>query len=434
MMNKQFIRFNQMNELLVKKYLLAGMVVIAFTAAVAVLAQTQTVNTLPVPGAVSIPAKPLPPAQTSNVVDFYAPVSKKCGVNSFTMLNDCGIGAFKNVRVQCYDGYEETLGDGASCKSSETWAQYVKEVCANRCGPIKGPTVLSKPFSVPAPVESGPISVSRPIPVCYISDKLTKEYNEFILQLQKAESAGDKAMVEEVTKKIIALKAEIVRSQKECAHAVPVQSPTEVPKPISIGKPIAINVDRCNEVVQWENKIAYYKKLNDLNDVDLKKESSFSREEIEKILKELASGIEGVRKQCKLQGETAITITRPIPITSGGGGGGVSISNVLATIAEEPVKPVVVESGQEISTYYRAKLEKASTIANTDEQVTELKTLRNEVDQLLSSFIRSRKEVEASEFNNLVTEIRVGGGEIKTHNLTVRPGYQKTLDTVGWRP
>ena len=50
----------------------------------------------------------------------------KCGVNTFVVNNDCGVGAFKNAYVQCYDGYETTLGDATSCKSSEIWQQYAK--------------------------------------------------------------------------------------------------------------------------------------------------------------------------------------------------------------------------------------------------------------------------------------------------------------------
>ncbi len=57
----------------------------------------------------------------------------KCGVNTFRFENDCGISVYKNMYVQCHDGYEEEQGGYSSCKSSELWQEYAKEVCLNRC-------------------------------------------------------------------------------------------------------------------------------------------------------------------------------------------------------------------------------------------------------------------------------------------------------------
>src|SRR3989338_5543352 len=89
----------------------------------------------------------------------------KCGVNTFVVNNDCGIGAFKSAYVQCHDGYETTLGDATSCKSSETWQQYAKNVCVNRCSAGKEPNIIPKPLPQPLPAP-------KPISICYISDNL----------------------------------------------------------------------------------------------------------------------------------------------------------------------------------------------------------------------------------------------------------------------
>ncbi len=344
-----------------------------------------------------------------------SPIPKKCGVNTFIVNNDCGVGAFKGAYVQCHDGYETTLGDATSCKSSETWQQYAKEVCANRCSSAKEPNAIPKPLPEPVPTP-------KPISVCYISDNLMQEYDRLILELQKAES--DKVRAEEITKKIIALKQEIEKQQRECSDTTQ-PTPTTTSRPVPLAppiaienKPVAVSVDRCNEVAHWENKISYYKKLSGLSDADLKKEG-FSREEIDKILQDLSFGLEKVKAQCSNQSGT---IAAPPTVT----GSSVSIT--------EAIKPVVVESGQEISAYYKAKLEKAVSAKGGEKQIEELKTLRDEIDGLIANLIKSRKELEVSELNTLVKEVKISQGEIKADNIAVRTTEKKMLVNVGDRP
>lgn len=63
-------------------------------------------------------------------------VSTKCGVTSASYSDEdaCGPGLYKNVTVQCYDGYKIKLGAGeSSCRSNDTWDQYVKNACVNHC-------------------------------------------------------------------------------------------------------------------------------------------------------------------------------------------------------------------------------------------------------------------------------------------------------------
>jgi DNA-binding transcriptional MerR regulator len=367
-----------------------------------VIGSAQTSN-VPVPSTTNI---------TSSQTTAVSPIPVKCGVNTFVVNNECGVDAFKNAYVQCYDDYETTLGDATSCKSSETWQQYAKDVCVNRCPTGKEQNVIPKPLPVPTPV-------LKPISVCYISDNLMQEYDRLILELQKAES--DKVKVEEITKKIIALKQEIEKQRKECANApqpTTTSRPVPLAPPIAIDKPITVSVNRCDEVAQWENKISYYKKFSGASDADLKK-GGFSREEIEKILKDLSFGLEKIKAQCSNQSGT---ITAP-PTTITG-----SVS------ATETVKPIVVESGQEISVYYKTRLEKTTTAKGEEKQIEELKALRDEIDGLITNLIKSRKELEVSELNTLVKEVKVSPGEIKADNVTVKTTEKKMLVNVGDRP
>jgi len=97
----------------------------------------------------------------------------------------------------------------------------------------------------------------------------------------------------------------------------------------------------------------------------------------------------------------------------------------------EPIKPVVVGSGQEITDYYKAKLENISASpASADAQINQLKVLRGDIDQLISNLIKSRKEIEVSEFDNLVTEVKVSQGEIKADNVSVSASGKKILVDV----
>jgi len=436
----------------------------------------------------------------------------KCGLNTYTVQNECGAGVYKNVYAQCYDGFEFTLGETSSCKPADLWNQYAKERCENHCskeggnrytplGPSSVPIVAQEWVSVcttidrlnqnynetvlelqkqealsskgkiesltqsletqnkyivavkkacadpqtawqvgAPPKETDNISIytqgSKPVntitkpvekpkatPVCYVSDDLMQKYNQLIIELQKSES--DKTKAEEITKQIIELKQQISTQQKTCINT-PLQQTSRIIQPASTApqllienKPIAVAIDRCNEVAQWETKIVYYKKLGNLSDDELKK-NGFSREEIEKILKELSLGIEKVKAQCTGQEKTPV-VSRPTAIT-----GSASIT--------ETVQPVVIESGQEINTYYKARLEKAVSAKGEEKQIQELKTLRDEIDGLISNLIKSRKELEVSELNSLVKEVTVSRGEIKVDDISVKTTEKKMLFNMGDRP
>ncbi len=389
--------------------------------------------------AVTAPAQePKPTTVVSPPTTAATSLSIKCGVNSSAVSNECGVGVYKNVFAQCYDGFEVILGETTSCKPAELWNQYAKEACVNHCSNGNGSGVVLKPlpqFTVSAPViyagddvgggnRSTPLIPLTPMPVvrewvsvCYMSDKLMQQYDELILELQKVSS--DKMKAEEITRQIVALKQYIEAQKKACAADPQTAWQVVAPPKESENKPVAVSIDRCNEVAQWETKIVYYKKLSGLSDVDLKKEG-FSREEIEKILQELSLGIEKVKTQCGSQEKTPM-MPKVTAIT-----GSASIT--------ETVKPVVAESGQEISVYYKARIEKVVSVKGEEKQIEELKTLRDEIDGLISNLIKSRKELEVSELSTLVKEVKVSRGEIKADDISVKTTEKKMLVSIGDRP
>jgi hypothetical protein len=354
---------------------------------------------------------PIPAAPVRN---NESPAVKKCGVNTYGVSNECGAGAFKNMYFQCYDGYEEKQGGESSCKSSEAWSEYAREICANRCSIVRMPQPVPESKPVPTITPTQPTALAKPIAICYIPDKLTKDYNQLLIDFRKAESEGNKEIAETITKKITALKLEIERAQKECfanaSQTGTIQHPTEEPRPLA---PVAIN--RCLEVSQWENKIAYYRKLAGLNDAELKEQTGFSREEVEKILSDLPNGLVKIKAGCESQ-KTAGTQT----------------AETVRQFVAEPVKPVAVESGKEINVYYKTKIERITARNESVEtQVENLKSLKTEINELIEKLLKGRKEIEVSELNNVVSEIKVSQGEIKADDIAIKTTDKKIFVNVG---
>ncbi|OGG37623.1 hypothetical protein A2110_00570 [Candidatus Jorgensenbacteria bacterium GWA1_54_12] len=257
--------------------------------------------------------------------------------------------------------------------------------------------VLFTPLAALAETSSGAGSGS--VSICRMSDSLMEEYNKLILELR--EKGTDTVRAEEITRKITSLKQEIEKQRGECTETI-------VPQQVMVDRPTVISVNRCGEVAQWETKIAYYKKLALLSDADLKNES-FSREDVEKTLRELMAGAEKVRAQCSTQSNA----TDAQPVT-------------------ETVKPVTVESGEEISAYYKEKLERVVSARDGDEkQIADLKTLRNEIDELITKLIKGKKEFGGDELGTLVTEVKVSKGEIKADNVAVEATGKKIFTNMG---
>ncbi len=355
----------------------------------------------------------------------------KCGFNTYEVFEQCGDNSFKAFYFQCYDGYEEKNGGADSCKSLESWKEYATKVCANRCGSLVTPKPDSSLMPPPSLVKPEQQTTSQPTvsgtaesgasvrasAVCFIPDELSQNYSKLILDLKKAEEAGDKELASAITQKITALKEEIEKVKKQCLSATQAPSAQALVKPLPVAPlplPSIITVDRCQEVNQWENKITHYEELSKLNDEDLKYKSGFTREEIKKILEELYQGIEKVKKQCEEQEKSTETLKTGVPR------GNIIVRNIRKPFkVVSPVKPVIVESGEEISNYYKAKIEEIVEEGSAEEQIEKLKTLRTEIDDLIAKLIKSKEKIEAEELKGLVSEIKITPQEIKADNVSV---------------
>ncbi len=373
-------------------------------------------------------------AQTTNSTASVSPLpaankiaeeAKKCGVNTFRIENDCGAGVYKNMYVQCHDNYEEKQGGESSCKSSETWQEYAKTVCANRCGVVTQPAVPSQTGSSvsgqkPAPqiTLEQPVPLVSPVAVCAVavSDTLSKEYDALISDLQKAESDGDKTRAEMITQKIISLKQEISKGGESCKiNAVQAGKPQQLAAPTVA----TVAINRCAEVKTWKEKISYYKKIGELEDSDLnlKKDYGFSKEEIKKTLGDLEKGLEKVNSQCTAQN----TLTTKSGKTF-----------ILPQAIAEPVKPVAAQSAEEINNYYKSEIKTITDSQTTVEnQIKELKDLKEEKNSLTEQFMKGRKEMEATELNKLAEEIKVDAGQIKVGEVAVETTGKKILFNLG---
>ncbi len=379
------------------------------------------------------------PAETKSVSTSNTTINNKCGVNSFSVSNECGVGAFKNSYVQCYDGYTENQGGDSSCKPSSLWQEYAKSVCVNRCANTNTTTKSYVP--VPSTDYSGgqnvPITSTKAVPqeipattvapqvisVCYIGNDLMKQYDALLSELRVAQANGDKEKSDAITQRILELKKQITASKERCNTATTKPQPPTTTQsaptiaPTTATVPMPVKINRCAEVENWGQKISYYEKLKNLSDSDLQKEAAKSRKEINDIVAELIAGLQKVKEQCNLQTAT----------------GSVSSASSRAIIAE-PVKPVAVQSAQEIDTYYKAKIENISAIQNAPQQVKELQTLKDEKNQMVGDLIKNRNEIEAVEINKIATDINVSKNEMKIDNVTVKATGKKILLNVGDRP
>jgi len=331
----------------------------------------------------------LPRAKMVEPYPIEAPIAsaiEKCGVNTFRVENECGIGAFKEAYFQCYDGYEEKQGGENACRSASDWETYAKKVCLEHCGIIEEPAPGEKPL--PEIVEEVAIE-AIPISVCYLSEALTDEYNGLLLKLRTVEAAEDAAEAARIKEMIIALKERIAQSREECSAGVAVPEPISPPESVRIEEPVVIN--RCEEVIKMEEKIAYYEKLRDMSEEAVVAETGLPKNElgIDNVIREMTESLTKLKEQCRVQ-------------------------NITYTSRALPIEQVPI-----------------AVVGNIDEQIQSLQSLREEIDVLIERLIKSRKEIEARELGNVVTEIKLSKGEIKADDVIVKTTAKKVLMDIG---
>jgi uncharacterized protein YdcH (DUF465 family) len=255
---------------------------------------------------------------------------------------------------------------------------------------------------------------TKPVSICYIPDSLMKEYDDMIYELREAEARGDSELAGNIRQRLSELKEKIAKAQEECETASSGETYTQIAA--TKEAPMVVAVDRCAEASAWETKMLHYEKLQGLSDSELHEQAGLTREELGKILTDLRAGLYKLREQCEIQRTEATgsaSAAMPAPQTA----------------VAEPVKPVAPDSGQEIDRYYRARIEKISSLEGLDSQIDELKTLRDEIDQLIADMIRYRDEIEGAEISGLA-EVRINPYEIRANDVVVNTsGRQKRIYT-----
>ncbi len=363
---------------------------------------------------------------TSGSAGYGSNVSK-CGVNTFGVSNDCIGGAFKNLYVQCYDGYAEKQ-EADSCRTSSEWQEYAKKVCANRClsGSSSASGGGSSASDILTPTKVAPAETSKTynvpnaaLPACYIGDDLMKQYDTLISELQNVQKTNDTERGNLITQKIIELKKEISASKTNCgggsATSVSKPQPSTAPEVKQGGTSSGtVEMTKCEEVKRWEEKIAYYTKISGLADSDLKNQTNLSKDEIRNILASLGEGLQKVRERCNNVQATATT--------------GATAS---AQAVSEPIKPVGVQSVQEIQSYYKAKIENITGTEDALEQVQQLKALKNDKDQLVGELIKNNKEIQASDLNAVAKEIKINKNEVVVDGMSVKMTGNRILLNIG---
>ena len=312
--------------------------------------------------------------QTTLTQQQSAAVNVKCGVNSFYVSDECGIGAYRNAYGYCYDKADFKIGSDTSCKTYDIWRKYSEELCTERCGKT-ATTVISTVNTASTSSRS-----------CDAKQELYDKYNWLVIDLKDAELSGNKDLAS-LRIQIAEIKNQISLLAVECASST-------VTKPVS-------TTGVCNSLKTWEEKLVYYNKLSGLGDDDLKASTGYSREDVKRIISEIQTGLEKIRLQCK--GNTA-TIETP---------------------------PVVVDSGKELASYYKLRIEKIISSSNLDDQIIQLKDLRQEIDNLLVNLIKGKKEIGAAEISGFAKEIKISPGEIKADNAIVKTSDKRILIDIG---
>ncbi len=418
-------------------------------------------------------------------------------------------------KVRDEDG--TVTGVGCGCKDP-------KSLCPSNVKPLKpvavSPTTATQ-ISKPAQINVQSVSTSTStVSKCPINDKLMEEYNQLITELRKVES-DDKEKAEEITKKIIDLKQEIAKSQKECKPRITSSAQITAIKPVVsaiAAKPAAIG--RCKQIERWESKYAYYKEIYSLSDEDLKKKGYSGREDIKKILKQLSDGITEIKRECGEDVKVPVLECRSMTCSDGSvikcetkviekcGVNTFSVFNqcdkgmfrnvyvecydgfeikegdstsckssldwqgfardfckehckkvktfisstcpqlehevgIASVKIPEPKpmiptavseKPVVADSAEEIKDYYKIRIEKITSQDNVEEQIKNLKFLRDEIDNLIERLLKSKDVITINYVSGLVEKININPGMIKADNVQIKTIGKRVLISVNNKP
>jgi hypothetical protein len=257
-----------------------------------------------------------------------------------------------------------------------------------------------------------------PEQVFAIDNALMEEFDRLVRMIEEAEHRDDQELAEALQEKIQVIKEEIGHaSEKPTAVEEPLETQVVFQPPTVVGSSEGIvvnpsNIDPCVEMKALEEKKQYYEALYALSDEELEgKGYHRGKEELRITIENLKKSIERARIECE----------GGVP-SSGGGGGSTPISPTETVPVEYiPPRPIAVESGGEITDYYKRRIaEIAIEEAEIEKQIASLKELRNEIDRLIEELIKSKSEISAEEVSGLVTKIEVRPGEVKMDKVVVK--------------
>jgi len=233
-------------------------------------------------------------------------------------------------------------------------------------------------------------------PACYIGDDLMHKYNELITELQHAQNENNQGDVNDTTQKIIDLKTKISASKTNCGVGVGVSVSAAKSGVVSAG---TVKMTRCEEAKSLQEKLNYYQNLSNSSDADLKSKTNLSMDDVKNTLREISDAINIAQAQCN--GSTATSTSSDIQIQA------------------EPMKPIGVQSAQEIKDYYKAKIEAALGAQSSLTEVQQLEQIKKEKDQLLGDLFKNKKDIQTSDLKDLVNKIQINKNEISADGASV---------------
>jgi len=237
-----------------------------------------------------------------------------------------------------------------------------------------------------------------------------EELDRLVKMLEEAEYKNDKELIEALQEKIRVIKEEISKANTEESNKprVVAEKPIRV-VPREVTAVSSTSIDKCDELKAWEGKRARYEALYALSDEELKaKGYRGGKEEVRKIIAELDEGIKRLRIEC----EAGVTNRT---------GSGAPAPTPEQTAVAVTLRPTAVESGVEITDYYKRRIaEIATKEVEIEKQIADLKELRNEIDRLIEELIKSKDKISTEEVSGLVTRIEVRPGELKMDKAVVK--------------
>ncbi len=235
--------------------------------------------------------------------------------------------------------------------------------------------------------------------VCVVDNTRMKELDDLVKMLKIAEVNNQEDEAQELKAKIHKLKEDISEGTSSCRVAA---------QPVVAKRIEVVKTDECAELDRWQHKIDYYQKLYELSNEELKSKGYAHKEDIEKILSKLKVEKEKLAVRCRHDATAA----------SAGGTGGVAAVTAPIEIAVPGI--VTAETGNEITTHYKRRMTSImESTRGTEDKISDLKVLREEIDSLIGELIKSRDSIKTDDIKDIVGEIRIEPKKIEAGSISI---------------